>query len=372
MKRDPISQEGRELLAPLRRVSPPDEEMWDEHRRAFLAEVEDFAEKAVTFAPNSRRKGWKGFRLFRLKEAWMFTALKALVVLSLIAGGSAGTVRAAQQSLPGSPLYALKTQIETWQLEAAPNPEAQMEQAMTMAQRRIEEAQKLSERDEPVPPAVAASYERHLGSALQAAEGITEPLKLRAHEHISQTLGTHLQLMEQVRAKQTANGPSEDHDPVQAMIQAMVQTRAQFHNEDAPGHGPVEPGSGAGHQYGHGEAPSNEEENGYGYGEPPVEDEQGHGHGEAPPDEEHGYGHGEGQPNEEHGYEHGGPIDDGDKGNPDAGSGPDQPENGNPNNGNDNDNGNNGEGGDRQKGRQGGHGGSPNGGNGSGNGGGNP
>jgi hypothetical protein len=272
-------------------------------------------------------------------------------------------VRAAQQSLPGSPLYHLKTQIENWQLESAPNPEAQLEQAMTMAQHRVEEAQKMAEQDQAIPPMVAANYERHLGTALQAAEGITEPLKLRAREQISLTLGNHLRVMEQIQAKQQTNGPDEDHDPIQAMIQAMVHTRAQVRNEEAPGPGPVapghEPGSGAGHEYGYGEAPPNEEENGYGYGDPPADDETGHGHGEAPPSEDSGYGHGD-------------PPVDNDKGNPDTGNEP-PTDHGNPDNGNNggSDNGGSDNGGS-DNGGNGGNGQQNGGSNGSGNGGGNP
>ena len=49
----------------------------------------------------------------------MMVIVKALLALALVVGASSGTVYAMQNSLPGSPLYELKLDVEDMRLENA-------------------------------------------------------------------------------------------------------------------------------------------------------------------------------------------------------------------------------------------------------------
>jgi hypothetical protein len=68
----------------------------------------------------------------------------ATLVLSLLAGGGAGVVYAADGSSPGDPLYGLDTAIESLRLAVTPDPQARTELALEFAQERLLELQELA------------------------------------------------------------------------------------------------------------------------------------------------------------------------------------------------------------------------------------
>jgi len=360
MKRD---ADVLKQLDVLREVPEPDPDRWDAARQTFLAAAQDLVEQPVTSAVDVRRKGWRGWiqrvLSFKFREVSMLTAMKVALVLALVFGGSVGTVQAARQSLPGSPLYPLKTQIEDWQLAGIASPEAQINRALAFADNRVGEAQQLAAGGQEIPPQVAARYEQHLGVALQASEGISEPLRLRVRDQISGTLGAQLRVMNQVMQQYKAGGNEDAQGPAQAMIQAMERAKSQFAGEIGPGPG-SENGQGEQHSYGPSDGNADDEETGGpGPGEmqgPGFED-GGYGPGK-PSEDDGGYGpdagYGPGEPNEDAGK----PDDSGGGGSQNGvdrhdGPGGEQPDNG----GGDNDNGGNGGNGGDQSGGGGGNGG---------------
>ncbi|MBN1248071.1 MAG: hypothetical protein JXC32_10470 [Anaerolineae bacterium] len=159
----------------------------------------------------------------------MAVAFKLMLLLAMMAGGSTGAVRAARESLPGSPLYAIKTQLENWELGQARNPDALTQVAMAQAQNRVEEARRLADQGDGVPSELAARYQERLGMALQASGTLTEPLRLQVRASISETVRNQMQIMAKVAAGTEDDGEA---GPVQAMVQAMVQAHTQIGQSD--------------------------------------------------------------------------------------------------------------------------------------------
>jgi len=211
----------------LRPVLPPDTKAWEKARLAFLAEAREFSAEAVTSVRESRRNEWRmrlpAFLSFKWRDKAMMVTVKILLALALVVGGGSGTVYAMQNSLPGSPLYELKLNVEDIRLANANDAEARIERAMAMAQNRVEEALRLAGKGDEVPVQVAERLEQHLASAMAAAEELPESAQARAR--LADELGKQLQVMEQVRNRLQEAGKGENAEGAIAMVQVMQQTR---------------------------------------------------------------------------------------------------------------------------------------------------
>ncbi|NMC03097.1 MAG: hypothetical protein GYA30_12075 [Chloroflexi bacterium] len=246
-KTDPWSTEElpanlREALRQFRETPQPDPAAWQATRAAFLAEAHQFAAESVTFQPVTRRKGWVGKTLQTLipsfKEANpMLVLLKVALILSLATGAGAGAVTAAQNSLPGSPLYPVKTAWEDTQAHFAATPETRLEQALSMAQARVSEMQQLAEYGEEIPAQVTERYARHLDAAVQALGDLPEPLQTQARARLQEQLALHEQTLERVQERlQQRDG---DETPVQEMEGILKRTRDRL--QDPQGEPPATP-----------------------------------------------------------------------------------------------------------------------------------
>ncbi len=224
----------REALEKLRPVPAPDPEAWEADRQAFLAQAQTYSTEAVSTPPIERGVSlWmlklKKFLTISFKEAPMLAFVKVFLVLAVAMGGSVGAAEATHESLPGSPLYPLKLQLEDWQLDFTPQPATRAEVAMRLAERRLDEALELADREGEIPMEVAERYQAHLETALQAMEAITTPQRERVQARLAEQLQAMLeQLPEDVpeeaiaamtRAMTTAQervgaaGPPDDVGP---------------------------------------------------------------------------------------------------------------------------------------------------------------
>jgi hypothetical protein len=260
-----LPESVRKALDALRPVPHVDQDTWAAGREAFLAEARRYAEDPVPLAVAWRRMDWKevlrSLFSFNLREtAPLALALKLFLVVALAVGGSVGTVSAARESLPGSPLYPVKIRLETWEMSRADTPEDTAQRALSHAQNRVEEVTRLADRDRPIPDDVAERFQHQLVLAIQASENLSNSLKLQVQSQISETLHTQLQMMAQIQAEGAGDDDAGGEDGVQAMIRALEEARAHLgrRDDDAPGYGA-----------GDGELPE-EEGGGYGPGESGV------------------------------------------------------------------------------------------------------
>jgi len=237
----------REALAALRPVPDLRREDWANHRQAFLAQVRDLAAAgAVTSDEKPRRSGWStmlgSIFTFRTKEATPMSIIARLVVMIALAlGGSLGTVQAARESLPGTLLYAVKTQLEQLEILLAGGPEQVTEKALVQAQERVEEVARLAEEGRQVPSEVAQQYRRHLEVALQASNQLEEPTRSHAQEQIQQALQRQLALMAEVKARVQSRTGESDGEAVEAITRAMRQMQKRLGKLPLPPHDTVPP-----------------------------------------------------------------------------------------------------------------------------------
>jgi Domain of unknown function (DUF5667) len=92
----------------------------------------------------------------------------ALLVLVILAAGSAGTIYAADGSLPGEPLYGVKLSVEQAQIDVSP-PGKAIALQMKFAEKRLKEAEKLAARgDNSNLQTALDSYDQLVAQATQA------------------------------------------------------------------------------------------------------------------------------------------------------------------------------------------------------------
>ena len=196
----------RQELQRFRDIPQPAPASWQTTRAAFLAEARQLASESVTFVPVARHKGWVGKTFHTLipslKEAHPIVLLmKIALIVSLMTGAGAGTVAAAQSSLPGSPLYSVKIAWENAQVRLATTPETRLERALNMAQARVAEMLQLAESGQDIPDPAIERYAQHLGAAIQAMEELPEPAQTQARARIQEQLALHEQALEQIRER---------------------------------------------------------------------------------------------------------------------------------------------------------------------------
>jgi hypothetical protein len=281
----------RDALDALKPVPEADPVVWEQNRIAYLAAALKDSVTSRTMVPlgaetdgspghATDRHGWRAalseLLSFRVREVRPMTvALRLVLMVALLLGASAGTVAAAQDSLPGSVLYPLKVQLEHWEIARASDAFALSERALSQSQTRLWEANQLADKGKTVPEDLAARYQHQLGVAIQASGTLTEPLRLQAQSHISETLQHHVRTMAEIAAKVSNQG----EDPaIQAMIRTMQETQAQLGagigREGAVGQGdPTQAGPAAGEQVQTGPGEANEDGEGYGPGEASPDDE---------------------------------------------------------------------------------------------------
>jgi hypothetical protein len=154
----------------------------------------------------------------------MFKTLISIVVsLSVSMGGMTATVAAAQDSLPGSMLYEIKTASEDVQLAMADEPR-QFGLLMEFSQRRLEEMVALMRNDAEIPAPVMQRLADEIDNALQLAAQLgqeDQEAMITALEALQQMIQQQEQLMQQIQLHEPQN-----EEPLQ--IREMLQQRLRL------------------------------------------------------------------------------------------------------------------------------------------------
>ena len=148
-------------------------------------------EQAVVRQP---KKGW--WKLPRLARVAIALAMSLLLVAA--AGG--GAVMAADDSLPGEPLYGVKLLGEDINLVLSWGPQARIDLNLEFAGERVVEIQAAVENGEPVPEQAMTRMEQHLQMALEQASALPAEEQTQAMSRIAQ------QTMVQTRALERVQG----------------------------------------------------------------------------------------------------------------------------------------------------------------------
>lgn len=197
LKLDPELAERLAILMdqPLR-----DPDKTAEGRRAFLEQAQELANsfsQAITAEEHPRHNRWMHllqtiFSLnYKKERSPMFGALGTiLLIVSMVLGGSGVTVVAAQDSMPGQPLYAVKTWSEDARAGMTENTQTRLDLALEYSQRRAEEMQVMLKARQTPPEAVQSRMQAEIDLALQLAAGQPDNEAVRAFEQICQQLRT--------------------------------------------------------------------------------------------------------------------------------------------------------------------------------------
>lgn len=204
----------REGLEEIKNVPARDPQMANRGRAQFLA-------KAVSAGYVQRHKGW--ISIFRKEQFAMNMIVSILVVASLLFGGGA-TVNAAQNDLPGEPLYTLKLWSEDVGVQLQNNQETKVDRLLEMAQNRIQEMTQLAAEGNPISDSVQQRLEQHLKQALQICSTLDDAALDRT------LLRVRDRLQQQDRDLDQLQLHTQSRDTLQLLTQTrtMLQDRLQL------------------------------------------------------------------------------------------------------------------------------------------------
>ncbi len=141
-------------------------------RAAFLAEAAAVAHSAHIPTPPVTRQRKTGRWWQNLGFSPALAAI--LVVVSVLVIFSGAVAAAAQGSLPGQPLYPLKTWGETALLSLARSPQERIQMEMRSASRRLQELSVANRVDPRWDEPLLSQYERCVDDALQSAANLDD------------------------------------------------------------------------------------------------------------------------------------------------------------------------------------------------------
>ncbi len=235
---DELDPRVREALEALKSVPPRDPRRAAIGRAAFLAEAErlKIAEKrqktssqAVSLGPWARLKGWirqKTHPNPRKKEVFAMPSVvfAILAALSLLFGGGALTVKAADAAVPGDVLYPVDLAVENLQLALASTPDQQAQLHLAFAQERAAEIQQLIQegRADQVEEAVQ-NLEGHLAVATQLAAQMAQEGQAEAVRQMEQAMAHSTEALQQA----IAHAP----EPAQQALQHALMVSTQMEEQ---------------------------------------------------------------------------------------------------------------------------------------------
>lgn len=223
---DPVLEKRLELI---RQVPPRRSEATAQGRAVFLTQAQDLA-RSRTESPSEPTGWWTKVltRVLFLKQTSPRLAGSAIVILIvfILLGSTVASVAAAQGSLPGQPLYGLKTLTENVRMRLAGSPGAQMNLDLELIDRRVYEVVALSMAGETSSQNVLDRLDEHLDLVLQHAAEMEVENFPPALEKIRDDF--------QVQEGKLARAQAQAADPAPAQLtqaRTMLQARLELIEE---------------------------------------------------------------------------------------------------------------------------------------------
>lgn len=163
---------GKRILSPLRQVPSMDAQSAAEARKQFLLQGESLRQGLISQPAASERQTSKEktniFAMFRHKPLLKGLVAVVFAVLVILSGSSI-TVAAAQGSLPGEPLYAIKSWSEDVRLSMTRSTEAKLNLTLDYTNRRVDEISGLLAGGKVLNDQTSDRFQQELDNALQLA-----------------------------------------------------------------------------------------------------------------------------------------------------------------------------------------------------------
>jgi hypothetical protein len=162
---------AKSMLSPLRPVPFADPKMVKEEKAKFLLQGENLrnnlnpslVEKKLRRVDRytERRRRWLALPIYK--------ALFIVILVLVLLGASSFTVFAAQSSLPGDPLYPIKSVSEDIRISLAFSTQAKLNLTMDYTNQRVREIQGLATQGKSLPDQTSERYQHELEAELQLA-----------------------------------------------------------------------------------------------------------------------------------------------------------------------------------------------------------
>jgi hypothetical protein len=201
--KDQFDPKISELLDQLKETPERDPEIVEKNYKKFIAELD--ALPLPQERPSSLRRllGSLGFRKAKQQNKEnlnIMTKNKSRVAITIgvvlviavvfLFGGSAATVLASRNAIPGDALYSLKTAYENTRLSLTSNDETRVDLHLKYAEQRLAEIESLISkgRIDRIEPASEA-FENHIKNALDEVKEVAEQDPVRASYLMSRIMG---------------------------------------------------------------------------------------------------------------------------------------------------------------------------------------
>ena len=153
-------------------------------------------------------------------------ALVSLVLAAALVLGGGATAVAAQDDLPGQPLYPVKLWTENATLAMTGDPQLKANLLMQMSQTRAEEMAGLVENGDPVPDRVQDRLQDQIHQTLMLAADMDDSALTQTLLQLRDHLQTQDRIMEQLQTHASA-----DTEPLLTQTRSMLQTRLRLVDE---------------------------------------------------------------------------------------------------------------------------------------------
>lgn len=166
-----LDEYGKRVLAPLRSIPPIDPQLAAEEKAKFLLQGENLRQDLLpvsggVYAERDHRR----LNALRGKQSLpLYKALVVTILVLLILAGSSFTVYAAQSSLPGEPLYTIKSWSEEFRLSMTFSTKAKLNLTLDYTNRRVDEISRIVAGGKAVNDQTSERFQTELDTALQLA-----------------------------------------------------------------------------------------------------------------------------------------------------------------------------------------------------------
>jgi hypothetical protein len=226
---DELDNELKDKLELLQETPLRDPETARRQREAYRRQVLflQFGKPLYLVASLLQRRTWQ--HMIRQRPAWVPFAAALLLIFSMVLGG-AGTVYAAKDSLPNSPLYTIKLTSEDLHLAFTADALARISLLTTYTDRRLEEAASLASLGQPIPDELPDLVQTYFNELLLTAVSLEDPIADEAIKGIQ----IHLRDRDQDMSN-AMNGQPEDVDPQLTRLLEMVQAQRKLTQQRSHG-----------------------------------------------------------------------------------------------------------------------------------------
>ena len=167
-----LDEFGKRTLAPLQQAPPLDQAAALEAKAKYLLEGESLRKE--NHLQTGEEATWQVIKkhdiFWMLRQKTVMKSLVAiLLVFAFILVGSSVTVYASQNSLPGQPLFAIKSWSEDVRLAMTSSPNAKLSLILNYTNTRVDELSNLVAGGKAINDHTADRYQKELADALQLA-----------------------------------------------------------------------------------------------------------------------------------------------------------------------------------------------------------